>query len=62
MINRMNNSSKTVADTFKKTIFIGRKEQLNQLLNCLDESKSITVIVGEEGIGKSSLLHEFTKR
>ena len=28
----------------------------------MDESKSITVVVCEEGIGKSTLLHEFSKK
>jgi GTPase SAR1 family protein len=49
-------------DSVKDIIFVGRKEQLNQLFNELDRPKSTTIIVGEEGIGKSTLIQEFCKR
>jgi len=49
-------------DTTKNTVFVGRKEELKRLFNKIDKVKSITVIVGEEGIGKSSLIQEFCKR
>ena len=48
--------------TNKDTIFVGRKEELHRLFNEIDKPKSITVIVGEEGIGKSTLIQEFCKR
>ena len=49
-------------DLSKKTIFIGRTEQLNHLFNSLDRPKNITVVVGEEGIGKSAILQEIRER
>lgn len=49
-------------DATKNTVFIGRKEELRWLASEIDKEKSITVIVGEEGIGKSTLIQEFCKR
>jgi ABC-type phosphate/phosphonate transport system ATPase subunit len=46
----------------KETIFIGRKEPLNYLMGSFGRSKSIAAVIGEEGIGKSALLYEFSKK
>jgi tetratricopeptide (TPR) repeat protein len=45
-----------------KPLFIGRKGEIDQLFESLSSKRSITVIVGEEGIGKSAILKEFQSR
>jgi predicted ATPase len=40
-------------------MFIGRSTEMSELFLSLDRGKSITLLIGEGGIGKSSLLNEF---
>jgi tetratricopeptide (TPR) repeat protein len=43
-------------------VFIGRENEIKQLFSNICSAKSITLIRGEFGIGKSSILDEFYKR
>jgi AAA+ ATPase superfamily predicted ATPase len=45
-----------------KAIFIGRKDELAKLFESIRSKRSITLIIGEEGIGKSAILNEFQAR
>ena len=47
----------------KGSILIGRKKEINQLIESVNsDRKSITLLIGEAGIGKSFLLEEFYQR
>ncbi len=34
-------------------LFVGRKREINQMLDILKRNKSITIITGESGVGKT---------
>jgi predicted ATPase len=38
-------------------VFVGREKELGQLYDALASKKSVRLVVGEAGIGKSSILH-----
>ena len=47
----------------KKSLFIGRKKEINQLFETTNSrQKNVTLLLGEAGIGKSFLLEEFYQR
>jgi predicted ATP-dependent serine protease len=47
----------------EKDLFIGRDDEVNRLLNEVNNSdRSITLLTGELGVGKSALLNEFERR
>ena len=51
-----------MADSFKaRPKFTGRKQELEQLYNDLNSDSSIRLILGEAGIGKSTLLDKFSE-
>src|SRR5438093_12791354 len=39
--------------------FFGRKKEINDLLNDLNDNQSVTLVLGEASVGKSALLNEF---
>jgi predicted ATPase len=45
-----------------KELLVGRDKEINQLLHSVDYDKSITLLTGESGVGKSGLLNEFYSR
>jgi len=50
-------------DHHKKALFVGRKKEINQLFEMVNSGqKNVTLLLGEAGIGKSSLLEAFYQR
>jgi predicted ATPase len=44
---------------FSPKIFVGRQDNMQELLQIFERKRSITILAGEAGIGKSALLEQF---
>lgn len=51
-----------VADINNKPIFVGREKELKELFEVFNKERSVTIVSGEAGIGKSALLEELDRR